>query len=177
MAVGGVLQADLLAPPPPAKRTSKWLIRQVTPLASEVSPVPYPIPPAGVHAAEWRGQEAPPALTFTVPVPADVVVPLVAATADLRDKADGGAAAVGGGEDAGQQGAAAGELTEGQQEQQQQESEQQQQQEQPEQQQEHQEEQQQKQRQQQQQPVVRAAGPRVGWWNEATCSWSEEGVR
>lgn len=67
MAVGGVMYADLLTLPPPARHVKSWTLRQVTPLATHVQRIPYPIPPAGADPATYRSEEEPPPLGFTMP--------------------------------------------------------------------------------------------------------------
>lgn len=47
---------------------------QITPLASNVSRVPYPIPPAGADPATYRSEEEPPPLGFAVPFAPNVVL-------------------------------------------------------------------------------------------------------
>ncbi|KAG2486777.1 hypothetical protein HYH03_014576 [Edaphochlamys debaryana] len=74
MAVGGVLSVDLLALPPGAKKVRGWTLRQVTPLASNVQRVPYPIPPAGADPLTWQSEEEPPPLGVTAPLPPEVVL-------------------------------------------------------------------------------------------------------
>jgi cancer susceptibility candidate protein 1 len=48
---------------------------QVTPLSSNVSVVPYPIPPAGADLASWQPDEEPPPLTFSVQLSQQLLVP------------------------------------------------------------------------------------------------------
>ncbi|KAF5835664.1 hypothetical protein DUNSADRAFT_7024 [Dunaliella salina] len=67
MAVGGVLYVDLLALPPPSKPVNTWVLRQVTPLATSIARIPYPIPPAGTDPLTWRPEEEPPPLGFAMP--------------------------------------------------------------------------------------------------------------
>ncbi|GLC60963.1 hypothetical protein PLESTB_001700500 [Pleodorina starrii] len=74
MAVGGVLVVDLLALPPGAKKVRGWTLRQVTPLASNVQRVPYPIPPAGADPLTWQSEEEPPPMGVSAPLPPDVVL-------------------------------------------------------------------------------------------------------
>mmetsp|Transcript_31025 Transcript_31025/g.68839 ORF Transcript_31025/g.68839 Transcript_31025/m.68839 type:complete len:672 (-) Transcript_31025:511-2526(-) len=75
MAVGGVLYVDLLSLPPPSKKVKQWVLRQVTPLAYNVSRIPYPIPPAGADPLTYKSEEEPPPLGFTLPFTNDVVLP------------------------------------------------------------------------------------------------------
>ncbi|KIY95176.1 flagellar associated protein, partial [Monoraphidium neglectum] len=169
-AVGGVLRAELLALPPPARRAGGWVVRQMTPLVTGVSVVPYPIPPAGTDPAAWRAQEPAAPLTFTMPIPDDVIVPLdyggerdagaaaaaaaaAAATADGADPAARGGAATGAGDEAAENEAAAAAAAR-EQEGATAESEQ---------------------RRQQQQQLPEPQ-PRVGWWDDAAGCWSEEGI-
>ncbi len=51
-----------------------WTLRQVTPLASSVQRVPYPIPPAGADPLTWQSEEEPPPLGVSFPLPPDVVL-------------------------------------------------------------------------------------------------------
>eukprot|EP00854_Cymbomonas_tetramitiformis_P002327 gene2327-3052_t len=77
MAVGGVFAVDLLALPPPPKKVKAWTLRQVTPLATHVSKLPYPIPPAGSDhsmAAASTTATAPPPMGITYPLPSHVLV-------------------------------------------------------------------------------------------------------
>lgn len=74
MAVGGVVLPDLLALPPAAKKVRTWTLRQVTPLASNVQRVPYPIPPAGADPLTWQSEEDPPPLGITYPLPPDTLL-------------------------------------------------------------------------------------------------------
>ncbi|GAX81362.1 hypothetical protein CEUSTIGMA_g8793.t1 [Chlamydomonas eustigma] len=74
MAVGGVLYADLLTLPPPAKKVKHWTLRQVTHLSSNVQRIPYPIPPAGADPATYRAEEEPPPLGFTFPFTPNIVL-------------------------------------------------------------------------------------------------------
>ncbi len=101
MAVGGVMYVDLLALPPPAKHVRQWVLRQVrrfggrpsaealpaslsqagtlspcqvTPLATSVQRIPYPIPPAGADPLTYRSEEEPPPLGFAYPYRQDVVL-------------------------------------------------------------------------------------------------------
>jgi cancer susceptibility candidate protein 1 len=74
MAVGGVLYIDLLTLPPQAKKVKHWVLRQVTPLASNVVRIPYPIPPAGADPATYRSEEEPPPLGFTFPFQSHIVL-------------------------------------------------------------------------------------------------------
>eukprot|EP00798_Chlamydomonas_sp_ICE-L_P022454 gene22454-29569_t len=67
MAVGGVLYAELVSLPPPARKVKSWMLRQVTPLAFNTQRIPYPIPPAGADPATYRLEEEPPPLGFTFP--------------------------------------------------------------------------------------------------------------
>ena len=73
MAVGGVFTVDLLALPPQPKKVSGWTLRQVTPLASCLSKLPYPIPPAGGDIPAANAAAAPP-MGLTFPLPSNVVV-------------------------------------------------------------------------------------------------------
>ncbi len=74
MAVGGLLYADLLALPPPAKHVKQWVLRQITSLSTSVMRVPYPIPPAGADPATYRSEEEPSPLGFAHPFPIDRVL-------------------------------------------------------------------------------------------------------
>uniref|UniRef100_A0A6T7W6T2 IC97/Casc1 N-terminal domain-containing protein n=1 Tax=Pyramimonas obovata TaxID=1411642 RepID=A0A6T7W6T2_9CHLO len=70
MAVGGVFTVDLLSLPPLPKKVKGWTIRQVTPLATNVQKLPYPIPPAGGEMAASSANLAnvlPMGLTFSLP--------------------------------------------------------------------------------------------------------------
>ncbi|KAG1660998.1 hypothetical protein FOA52_007163 [Chlamydomonas sp. UWO 241] len=59
MALGGVVYADLLSLPPAARKAGGWSMRAVTPLATSVHRVPYPIPPAGADPHTFRSEEEP----------------------------------------------------------------------------------------------------------------------
>jgi len=48
-------------------RTRTHTRTQVTPLASNVARIPYPIPPAGTDPLTWRPEEVPPPLGFAMP--------------------------------------------------------------------------------------------------------------
>eukprot|EP00218_Dolichomastix_sp_CCMP3274_P016149 CAMPEP_0170133928 /NCGR_PEP_ID=MMETSP0033_2-20121228/1611_1 /TAXON_ID=195969 /ORGANISM="Dolichomastix tenuilepis, Strain CCMP3274" /LENGTH=645 /DNA_ID=CAMNT_0010369463 /DNA_START=48 /DNA_END=1981 /DNA_ORIENTATION=+ len=77
-AFGGVFTVDLLALPPAAKRVKGWTLRLITPLASAVAKLPYPIPPAGsdmsAPPAPGSGAAAPPPMGLSVALPASLVV-------------------------------------------------------------------------------------------------------
>jgi len=77
MTVGGVFTVDLLALPPPPKKVKGWTLRQVTPLATNVSKLPYPIPPAGsdhTMAPTTLSAAAPPPMGLNYPLPEHVVL-------------------------------------------------------------------------------------------------------
>ncbi len=46
----------------------------MTPLSSNVTRIPYPIPPAGADPATYRSEEEPPPLGFTFPFPPNMLL-------------------------------------------------------------------------------------------------------
>lgn len=77
MALGGVLQLDLLALPGEARMGNHWTVRQVGPLARCISSIPYPMPPAGVDPETYvyDGEEEIPPFRITMALPPDIIVP------------------------------------------------------------------------------------------------------
>jgi len=77
MSVGGVFCVDLLTLPALPKVAKGWTLRTVTPLAHDVSRVPYPIPAAGAPrdqvAASEVDPDAPP-VRVTYRLPLDLVL-------------------------------------------------------------------------------------------------------
>eukprot|EP00879_Flechtneria_rotunda_P032576 GHRR01035806.1.p1 GENE.GHRR01035806.1~~GHRR01035806.1.p1 ORF type:complete len:294 (+),score=116.61 GHRR01035806.1:372-1253(+) len=73
--LGGVVHLDLLALSAPAKHSRGWTLRQVTPLAKNVSIIPYPVPPAGVEASTWQPDEEPPPFKVSIALPQQLLVP------------------------------------------------------------------------------------------------------
>jgi len=66
---------DLLALPPPPKKVTGWTLRTMTPLAYDVTRLPYPIPAAGasLEEADEVDTEAPP-VVLTYKLPSDLVL-------------------------------------------------------------------------------------------------------
>ena len=73
MAVGGVAYADLLALPPPAKKTKQWTLRLAS-SSTTVQRINYPIPPAGADPATYRSEEEVPPIGFTFPFSPNVIL-------------------------------------------------------------------------------------------------------
>ncbi|KAK9828512.1 hypothetical protein WJX72_000473 [[Myrmecia] bisecta] len=74
MAVGGTFAVELCALPPGGKPVQSWTLRQVTPLASKVQRLPYPIPPAGADPTSWVSDEEAPSVGISLALPPDIMM-------------------------------------------------------------------------------------------------------